>query len=117
MSRRTKKVGIVGKYGVRYGASLRKLVKKIEVQMRAKVRARAAHGRLRATGTAIVAGCGRRRGGQAFAAVRTGAGAAAWGDFGGGGAVDATRQHDQASSTLRHAGSAARRLDDAAATT
>ena len=32
MARRTKKVGIVGKYGTRYGASLRKLLKKIEVQ-------------------------------------------------------------------------------------
>jgi large subunit ribosomal protein L37Ae len=31
MSKRTKKVGIVGKYGTRYGASLRKQVKKIEV--------------------------------------------------------------------------------------
>lgn len=36
--KRTKKVGIVGKYGVRYGASLRKLVKKIETTQRAKVR-------------------------------------------------------------------------------
>jgi len=31
MAKRTKKVGIVGKYGTRYGASLRKMVKKIEV--------------------------------------------------------------------------------------
>ncbi|RVD92006.1 60S ribosomal L37A [Tubulinosema ratisbonensis] len=31
MSRRTKKVGIVGKYGVRYGSSLRKRIKTIEV--------------------------------------------------------------------------------------
>lgn len=29
--RRTKKVGITGKYGVRYGSSLRKVIKKIEV--------------------------------------------------------------------------------------
>merc|ERR1719375_2131188 len=36
MARRTKKVGISGKYGTRYGASLRKLVKKIETQQRAK---------------------------------------------------------------------------------
>ena len=32
-SKRTKKVGIVGKYGTRYGASLRKQIKKIEVSL------------------------------------------------------------------------------------
>merc|ERR1712168_13747 len=31
MAKRTKKAGIVGKYGTRYGASLRKMVKKIEI--------------------------------------------------------------------------------------
>ncbi|PRP82119.1 hypothetical protein PROFUN_10327 [Planoprotostelium fungivorum] len=31
MAKRTKKVGIVGKYGTRYGSSLRKMVKKIEI--------------------------------------------------------------------------------------
>ncbi len=31
MAKRTKKVGIVGKYGTRYGASLRKMVKKMEI--------------------------------------------------------------------------------------
>ncbi|KAL1839282.1 hypothetical protein VTJ49DRAFT_1682 [Mycothermus thermophilus] len=36
MSKRTKKVGISGKYGTRYGASLRKLVKKQEVAQHAK---------------------------------------------------------------------------------
>ncbi|KAA3673880.1 large subunit ribosomal protein L37Ae [Paragonimus westermani] len=36
MAKRTKKVGIVGKYGVRYGASLRKTIKKIEVSQHAK---------------------------------------------------------------------------------
>ena len=36
MARRTKKVGISGKYGTRYGASLRKLVKKIEMNQHAK---------------------------------------------------------------------------------
>ncbi|XP_043845775.1 60S ribosomal protein L37a-like [Dromiciops gliroides] len=34
--KRTKKVGIVGKYGTRYGASLRKMVKKIEISQHAK---------------------------------------------------------------------------------
>jgi len=35
MARRTKKCGITGKYGTRYGASLRKVVKKIEMQSKA----------------------------------------------------------------------------------
>lgn len=36
MAKRTKKVGIVGKYGTRYGASLRKIVKKMEVSQHKK---------------------------------------------------------------------------------
>lgn len=36
MAKRTKKVGIVGKYGTRYGASLRKSVKKMEVSQHSK---------------------------------------------------------------------------------
>lgn len=36
MAKRTKKVGIVGKYGTRYGASLRKQVKKMEVSQHSK---------------------------------------------------------------------------------
>mmetsp|Transcript_20006 Transcript_20006/g.43493 ORF Transcript_20006/g.43493 Transcript_20006/m.43493 type:complete len:97 (+) Transcript_20006:120-410(+) len=36
MAKHTKKVGIVGKYGTRYGASLRKIVKKYEIQQRAR---------------------------------------------------------------------------------
>ena len=52
-SKRTKKVGIVGKYGTRYGASLRKQIKKIEVSQHSKyfcsfcgkVRGRAGRGR------------------------------------------------------------------------
>lgn len=35
MAKRTKKVGVVGKYGTRYGASLRKQVKKVELQQHA----------------------------------------------------------------------------------
>ena len=34
--KRTKKVGITGKYGVRYGSSLRKQVKKIEVSQHSR---------------------------------------------------------------------------------
>ena len=36
MARRTKKAGIVGKYGMRYGASLRKTIGKIEISQRKK---------------------------------------------------------------------------------
>ncbi|WBW70975.1 60S ribosomal protein L37a [Schizosaccharomyces osmophilus] len=36
MTKRTKKVGVTGKYGVRYGASLRRDVRKIEVQQHAR---------------------------------------------------------------------------------
>ncbi|XP_043857448.1 60S ribosomal protein L37a-like [Dromiciops gliroides] len=36
MAKRTKKIGIVGKYGTHYGASLRKMVKKIEISQHAK---------------------------------------------------------------------------------
>merc|ERR1739848_370828 len=36
MAKRTRKVGITGKYGTRYGASLRKMAKKIEVSQHAK---------------------------------------------------------------------------------
>ncbi|KAK9864837.1 hypothetical protein WJX84_008463 [Apatococcus fuscideae] len=36
MAKRTKKVGIVGKYGTRYGSSLRKQIKKIEVSQHSK---------------------------------------------------------------------------------
>ncbi|GLJ54020.1 hypothetical protein SUGI_1155960 [Cryptomeria japonica] len=35
-AKRTKKVGIVGKYGTRYGASLRKQIKKMEVSENSK---------------------------------------------------------------------------------
>lgn len=31
MSKRTKKVGVTGKYGTRYGSSIRKQIKKIEI--------------------------------------------------------------------------------------
>ncbi|CAD7687696.1 unnamed protein product [Nyctereutes procyonoides] len=36
MAKRTKKVGIVGKYGTCYGASLRKMVKKIDISQHTK---------------------------------------------------------------------------------
>jgi large subunit ribosomal protein L37Ae len=36
MTKRTQKVGIVGKYGTRYGSSLRKIIKKIELTSKAK---------------------------------------------------------------------------------
>ena len=36
MGRRTKKQGICGKYGTRYGGSLRKVIKKIEISQHAK---------------------------------------------------------------------------------
>ncbi|OAT06631.1 50S ribosomal protein L37Ae [Blastomyces gilchristii SLH14081] len=36
MTKRTKKVGVTGKYGTRYGASLRKQVKKMEVSQHAR---------------------------------------------------------------------------------
>ena len=36
MAKRTAKVGITGKYGTRYGASLRKVAKKFEVLQHAK---------------------------------------------------------------------------------
>ena len=35
-AKRTKKVGVVGKYGTRYGASLRKSVKKMEITQHSK---------------------------------------------------------------------------------
>ncbi|XP_057562329.1 60S ribosomal protein L37a-like [Hippopotamus amphibius kiboko] len=36
MAKRTRKVGIVGKYGTHYGASLRKMMKKTETSQHAK---------------------------------------------------------------------------------
>ncbi|KAK9473907.1 60S ribosomal protein eL43 [Dipodascopsis tothii] len=36
MAKRTKKVGITGKYGVRYGSSLRRVSKKLEIQQHSR---------------------------------------------------------------------------------
>jgi hypothetical protein len=36
MAKRTKKAGVTGKYGTRYGAAIRKIVKKFELQQHAK---------------------------------------------------------------------------------
>ncbi|CAI8510178.1 unnamed protein product [Pichia kudriavzevii] len=36
VAKRTKKVGITGKYGIRYGSSLRRQCKKLEIQQHAK---------------------------------------------------------------------------------
>jgi large subunit ribosomal protein L37Ae len=38
MGKRTKKVGITGKYGTRYGSTLRKLLRKIEVSQHSAYR-------------------------------------------------------------------------------
>lgn len=39
MAKRTKKVGITGKYGVRYGSSLRKICKKFAIAQRMRYQA------------------------------------------------------------------------------
>ena len=36
MAKRTKKVGIVDKYGTRYGSAIRKILKKFELQQHAR---------------------------------------------------------------------------------
>lgn len=54
MTKRTKKVGITGKYGTRYGASLRKQVKKMEVRLEISIdREAVAHARSRSPSTPV----------------------------------------------------------------
>uniref|UniRef100_A0A1I8JNI7 60S ribosomal protein L37a n=1 Tax=Macrostomum lignano TaxID=282301 RepID=A0A1I8JNI7_9PLAT len=79
MAKRTKKVGIVGKYATRYGASLRKTVKRLKSSSIASTPARSAAKtpcavRLLESGTAAAAARPSRRGptsGSTTAAVTT----------------------------------------------
>lgn len=57
-AKRTKKVGIVGKYGTRYGASLRKMVKKIEISQHAKYTCSFCGKVRRAPDTGLESSCG-----------------------------------------------------------
>ena len=69
MGKRTQKVGIAGKYGTRYGASLRKLVKKIEVAQHAKydcVFCGRTSVKRKATGIWNCSGCGKIQTGGAY---------------------------------------------------
>lgn len=36
MAKRTKKAGVTGKYGTRYGSAIRKIIKKFDLQQRAR---------------------------------------------------------------------------------
>ncbi|PTQ38176.1 hypothetical protein MARPO_0053s0100, partial [Marchantia polymorpha] len=57
MIKRTKKAGIVGKYGTRYGASLRKQIKKMEVCQ---------HSQRKAVGIWNCKDCGKVKAGGAY---------------------------------------------------
>jgi hypothetical protein len=70
-SKRTKKVGIVGKYGTRYGASLRKVIKKMEVSQHSKY---FCHFCGKVGGEAAEGGAQRSFSGEAFATSSRGAG-------------------------------------------
>jgi len=76
MAKRTKKVGIVGKYGTRYGASLRKQVKKIEITQHAKYTCSFCGKdsvRRRVVGIWSCRGCGKEIVGGAYALTTTAA--------------------------------------------
>ncbi|VVT49579.1 60S ribosomal eL43 domain-containing protein [Magnusiomyces paraingens] len=68
-TKRTKKVGITGKYGVRYGSSLRRQCKKLEIQQHARYSCpfcgKTAIKR-RATGIWNCAGCNKTIAGGAY---------------------------------------------------
>ncbi|KAF3160938.1 60S ribosomal protein L43 [Orbilia oligospora] len=69
MTKRTKKVGATGKYGVRYGASLRKQVKKMEISQHSKYTC-AFCGKTTVKRTAVgiwdCKGCGKKLAGGAY---------------------------------------------------
>ncbi|KAF3938149.1 hypothetical protein ABW19_dt0200085 [Dactylella cylindrospora] len=69
MTKRTKKVGATGKYGVRYGASLRKQVKKMEISQHSKyVCAFCGKNTVKRTSVGIwdCRGCGKKLAGGAY---------------------------------------------------
>ncbi|EJT50442.1 60s ribosomal protein l37a [Trichosporon asahii var. asahii CBS 8904] len=65
MTKRTKKVGVTGKYGTRYGASLRKTVKKMEITQHARY-ACPSCGKRTAVGIWKCKGCAKQYAGGAY---------------------------------------------------
>lgn len=69
MGKRTKKVGICGKYGIRYGASIRKNIKKMEVSQHAKYQCSFCgkdQVKRKAVGIWYCSGCGKTTAGGAY---------------------------------------------------